>query len=133
MIHSLQLCLFFHLFVLSLYFKSKASTISVEQRTILSCIHPRKLSCAHRTVFLMYCSSYVIIQTFRLLERNDEDLIEPRYAADNAYSIWSTWSCYWLDQFLTLKSFGNKIILAIIISEEHKKTQMSRVLYDQFF
>ena len=24
------------------------------------------------------------------------------HEADDAYSIWSTWSCYWLDQFLTL-------------------------------
>ena len=24
------------------------------------------------------------------------------HKADDAYSIWSTWSCYWLDQFLTL-------------------------------
>ena len=24
------------------------------------------------------------------------------HEADGAYSIWSTWSCYWLDQFLTL-------------------------------
>ena len=23
------------------------------------------------------------------------------HEADDAYSIWSTWSCYWLDQFLT--------------------------------
>ena len=24
------------------------------------------------------------------------------HEADDAYSVWSTWSCYWLDQFLTL-------------------------------
>ena len=24
------------------------------------------------------------------------------HEADDAYSIWSAWSCYWLDQFLTL-------------------------------
>ena len=24
------------------------------------------------------------------------------HEADDAYSIWSIWSCYWLDQFLTL-------------------------------
>ena len=24
------------------------------------------------------------------------------HEADDTYSIWSTWSCYWLDQFLTL-------------------------------
>ena len=24
------------------------------------------------------------------------------HEADDAYSIWSTWSCYWLNQFLTL-------------------------------
>ena len=24
------------------------------------------------------------------------------HEADDAYSIWSTWSCYWLDQFLTV-------------------------------
>ena len=24
------------------------------------------------------------------------------HEADDAYSIWSTWLCYWLDQFLTL-------------------------------
>ena len=31
--------------------------------------------------------------------------------ADNAYSIQSTWSCYWLDQFLTLAL--NTLILSI--------------------
>ena len=33
------------------------------------------------------------------------------YEADNAYSIRSTWSCYWLDQFLTLAL--NTLILSI--------------------
>ena len=31
--------------------------------------------------------------------------------ADDAYSIWSTWSCYWLDQLLTLAL--NILILSI--------------------
>ena len=35
------------------------------------------------------------------------------HEADNAYSIWSTWSCYWLDQFLTLAL--NILILSIIL------------------
>ena len=33
------------------------------------------------------------------------------HEADDAYSIWSTWSCYWLDQFLTLAL--NILILSI--------------------
>ena len=33
------------------------------------------------------------------------------HEADDAYSIWSTWSCYWLDQFLTLAL--NTLILLI--------------------
>ena len=33
------------------------------------------------------------------------------HEADDAYSIWSTWSCYWLDQFLTLAL--NRLILSI--------------------
>ena len=35
------------------------------------------------------------------------------HEADNAYSIWSTWLCYWLDQFLTLAL--NTLILSIFI------------------
>ena len=27
------------------------------------------------------------------------------HEADDAYLIWSTWSCYWPDQFLTLHGF----------------------------
>ena len=33
------------------------------------------------------------------------------HEADDAYSIQSTWSCYWLDQFLTLTL--NTLILSI--------------------
>ena len=33
------------------------------------------------------------------------------HEADDAYSIWSTWLCYWLDQFLTLAL--NILILSI--------------------
>ena len=33
------------------------------------------------------------------------------HEADDAYSIWSTWSCYWLDQFLTLAL--NILVLSI--------------------
>ena len=33
------------------------------------------------------------------------------HEADDAYSIWSTWLCYWLDQFLTLAL--NTLILSI--------------------
>ena len=33
------------------------------------------------------------------------------HEADNAYSIWSTWLCYWLDQFLTLAL--NTLIMSI--------------------
>ena len=33
------------------------------------------------------------------------------HEADDPYSIWSTWSCYWLDQFLTLAL--NILILSI--------------------
>ena len=33
------------------------------------------------------------------------------HEADDAYSIWSTWSCYWLDQFLTLTL--NILILSV--------------------
>ena len=32
------------------------------------------------------------------------------HEADNAYSIWSTWSCYWLDKFLT-QAFNTRILL----------------------
>ena len=36
------------------------------------------------------------------------------YEADDAYSIQSTWSCYWLDQFLTLAF--NTLILSKFIT-----------------
>ena len=40
------------------------------------------------------------------LNRDDDKWISKKdrisTLADDAYSIWSTWSCYWLDQFLTL-------------------------------
>ena len=37
------------------------------------------------------------------------------HEADDAYSIRSTWSCYWLDQFLTL-AFNVLILLIFYIS-----------------
>ena len=33
------------------------------------------------------------------------------HKADDAYSIWSTWFCYWLDQYFTLAL--NTLILSI--------------------
>ena len=54
-------------------------------------------------------------EIFFRLARHSSDFLEKSFLiqqlADDAYSIRSTWSCYWLDQFLTLAL--NILILSI--------------------
>ena len=50
-------------------------------------------------MYKKYCVSFML------------DVTVIMHEADDAYSIRSTWSCYWLDQFLTLAL--NILILSI--------------------
>ena len=58
------------------------------------------LTCSRNLVFFCYSDGFVAwicLNIHWLLV-----VTGVMHEADDAYSIWSTWSCYWLDQFLAL-------------------------------
>ena len=56
-------------------------------------------------------SPFLLFTWICRLDLSKPKLIAVMHNADDAYSIRSTWSCYWLDQFFTLAL--NTLILSI--------------------